>query len=85
VKQITLRDIPENIEAAIRKEAEEKRLSINKTVVGLLKKATEEPGKELLHHDLDDLFGAWTAEDEQVVAESMHAQRVIDEGLWHSK
>lgn len=83
MKQITLRDIPKNIEAAIKKEAEEKQLSINKAVVALLKKATDEPEKEVLHHDLDSLFGAWTAEDEQAVEESVQRQRVIDEELWH--
>lgn len=85
MKQITLRDIPENIEAAIKKEAEEKRLSINRAAVGLLRKAVEEPTIRRLHHDLDDLFGVWTVEDEREVMQKTNKQRVIDEELWHSK
>lgn len=85
MKQITLRDIPENIEAAIKKEAEEKRLSINRAAVGLLRKAVEEPAIRKLHHDLDDLFGVWTVEDEREVMQKTNKQRVIDEELWHSK
>jgi hypothetical protein len=37
-----------------------------------------------LHHDLDDLFGAWSAEEEEDFRRNIEA-RAIEEDLWHLK
>lgn len=59
MKQITLRDIPYEIEKLIKREAEKKGLSLNKAFLSLLEKATDikakEKKKRAIHHDLDHL------------------------------
>jgi hypothetical protein len=69
LKQITIRNIPDEIEKAVKKEARIKALSLNKAFISLLERATGirtkgEKKKMILYHDLDHLFSVWTKEDE---------------------
>jgi hypothetical protein len=85
LKQITLRGISPELEKAVKKEAEKKRLSINKAFLSLVENATGAGGKEkkkALNHDLDRFFGIWTKEESSTFEESLKLQRKIDEGLW---
>ena len=61
MKAITLRNLPPNLDKAIRKRARAKRMSVNKAVIGLLEEhLTQDKTKRAdLHHDLDDLSGSW--------------------------
>jgi hypothetical protein len=84
VKAITLRNLPAELDKAIRKRARSKRMSVNKAVIGLLEehlyrgkvKRTE------LHHDLDDLCGSWTADDVSAFDRALAKQRTIDPDVW---
>lgn len=64
---ITLRNLPPQVERAIRDKAKKEGLSLNRTVAKLLAEATgkgpSKPGKRVLHHDLDHLAGKWTKEE----------------------
>ena len=86
MKQITLRGIPADLERMIKREAEDKRLSLNKAFISLLEKATgrkeKVPKRKFLHHDLDHLCGVWTKREAEAFLKSVEFQRTIDEDLW---
>lgn len=86
MKQITIRGISDDITKIIKKEAEEKHLSLNKALISLLEKATGIKGKNLarkaIYRDLDHLCGTWTKKDAKMFEKSLEVQRRIDEDLW---
>ena len=86
LKPITVRGISAEIEKLIRKEAKNKRLSLNKTLIGFLEKGAGIKGvdrvKVGLYHDLDHLCGVWTREEAQTLEKSLDFQRKIEEELW---
>ncbi len=89
MKQITIRDIPVEIEKVVKEEAERKGLSLNKAFISLLKKATgfkaEARKKKVLYHDLDHLSGVWTKGDALMFENNLKLQRKIDEELWKKR
>ena len=86
LKPITLRGISNEIEKMIRKEAKNKRLSLNKTLIALLEKGAgiKEVNREkvALYHDLDHLCGVWSKEEAQTFEKNLAFQRKIEEALW---
>jgi hypothetical protein len=87
MKQITIRKIPEEIEKEIRKEAKEKKLSLNKAFLSLLEKTTgaKKRREKNIYHDLDRFCGIWTEADAGKFGKSLALQRGIDEELWKQK
>jgi len=89
LKQITLRGIPADVERMIKREAEDKRLSLNKAFIFVLEKATGRREKmqkrKLLHHDLDHLCGIWTKREAKAFLKSVEFQRTIDKDLWKNR
>ncbi len=85
MKQITVRNLPPQVEKAIREESRRRKMSINKTVAEMLRRAAgageEKPGGTL-YHDLDELSGVWSPKEAEEFAESLARQRQIDEELW---
>lgn len=86
MKQITLRSIPDEIEVMVKKEAKAKGLSLNKTFITLLEKATgvktKDKKKKATYHDLDSLFGVWSKNDAIAFNSSLQLQRKVDAELW---
>ena len=86
LKQITIRNIPDEIERIVKKEARSKGLSLNKAFISLLERATgiraKGKKKKIPYHDLDHLFGVWAKEDETTFNKNLELQRTIDEELW---
>ena len=86
MKQITIRGISGKVERIVRKQAREKGLSLNKTLVALLEKSVGvTPGDVKgvgLHHDLDELSVVWAREDAAAFDRSLQSQRSVDEELW---
>lgn len=86
MKQITLRSIPDEIEAMVKKEAKAKGLSLNKAFIALLEKATgvktKDRKKKTLYHDLDNLSGVWSKNDAAIFNNTLQLQRKVDEELW---
>jgi hypothetical protein len=86
MKAITLRNLPPEIEKAVRKEADRRRTSINKAVITLLegkaqgRKKRQARAKE--YDDLDALAGSWTKKDAAEFDKALTAQRLIDPELW---
>jgi hypothetical protein len=87
VKQITVRGIPPDIEKRIRKEAQQKKVSINKALLSILHKSAGRPqtDKKILFHDLDHLSGVWKKEEAEAFAKALAYQRTVDEDLWKRK
>jgi hypothetical protein len=86
MKQITIRDIPEEIARDIKKEAKKKNLSLNKAFIFILERATGKKARrtagKTAYHDLDHLFGIWSKKDAQVFDKNLASQREIDKDLW---
>jgi len=81
---ITLRNIPAELQEAIRQQAKAEGQSFNKTVLRMLEEylgLRRRPGP-MLHHDLDHLAGTWSEEEASAFAASLAEQRRIDPGLW---
>jgi hypothetical protein len=87
VKQITVRGIPPDIEKRIRKEAQQKKVSINKALLSILHKSAGKPQteKKILFHDLDHLSGVWKKEEAEAFTKALAYQRTVDEDLWKRK
>jgi hypothetical protein len=84
MKAVTLRQIPEDVDKSIRRRAREKRISANKAVISLLEEhLMRDQGRQTeLHHDLDDLCGAWTKTEAAAFDKTLLKQRAIDPNLW---
>ena len=86
MKAITLRNLPPELEKTVRKEAERKRISINKAVISLLERKAEgrkkTKNKTREHDDLDALAESWTKKEATEFDNALAAQRSIDPELW---
>jgi len=84
MKAITLRNLPSELDKAIRKRARGKRVSVNKAVIGLLEEhlTRDNMKRAELHHDLDDLCGSWTHDDAAAFDQALAKQRTIDQDVW---
>lgn len=84
MKAITLRNIPPEIQKAIRAKAKQKRISMNRAVLELLQEQLGTPGKKRkkIYTDLDHLAGTWTEAEAKEFDEILRQQRQIDEELW---
>lgn len=84
MKAITLRRVPPEVARVIQRKRGETGESLNKVVIGLLEEGAgvRKKRRKVLHHDLDDLAGAWSREEAAVFERSLTAQRQIDPELW---
>lgn len=82
MKQLTLRQIPPIIEEKLRKLAQERGQSINKTVIYLLKKALglEKAGRK--YRDVSELSGNWSKEEAEAFMKNTEVFEQIDEEVW---
>ncbi len=81
MKPITLRNLPDHIARRIIERSRQTGASLNKTVIEMLCESGSAK-KTRLHHDLDHLAGAWTAQEAHELDRLMETQRVIDPDLW---
>ena len=93
VTQLTLRGVDPALDARLRHEAERRGLSVNKTVLDLLRRATglrdekyeavgEIRGPDGLFHDIDHLVGGWTKEEADEFDRELASMRQIDPEDW---
>ena len=86
MKAITLRNLPPELAEAVRKEAERKRISVNKAVISLLERKAEGSKRKAAqtreYDDLDALAGAWTRKEAVEFDKALAAQRTLDPELW---
>ena len=86
MKQLTIRGVNEQLHQALRREADQQGMSINRYVLGLLKESLglghgDNLG-EVEFDDLDNLAGTWTQEAYEQFAEQLQMQRPIDSEMW---
>jgi len=78
--------MPPEIEKIVRKEAERRRMSINKAVISLLEGKNERHTKKRPrikeYDDLDSLAGSWTKREAAEFDKALAAQRAIDPEMW---
>jgi hypothetical protein len=81
---ITLRNIPPQVQDAIRKRADAEGLSLNRTVIQMLEEAAGQraSSKPTLHHDLDYLAGTWSDAEATAFETSLAEQRKVDPEIW---
>lgn len=84
MKAITLRGVPPEVARMLQRKTNETGESLNKVVIGLLEEGAglRKKRKKIVHHDLDDLAGAWSREEAADFDRSLEAQREIDTDLW---
>jgi plasmid stability protein len=78
--QYTIRNIPRDVDRALRRRAREEGKSLNEVAVDALRRAlglTEEPATQ---RDLTDIRGTWV--DDPEVDAALAEQRIIDPELW---
>ncbi len=85
MKSITIRGIDEPLDQALKAVAEKEARSVNQLVLDVLRerfglaKAARHSAR---HHDLDPLFGRWTAEEYLEIQDAAEEQRKVDPELW---
>lgn len=83
MKAITLRNIPPEIQKAIRAKAKQKRISMNRAVLELLQERVGTRGtKRKVYTDLDHLWGTWSDAEADAFDKVLEEQRRIDPEDW---
>lgn len=84
MKAITLRNIPREVQKAIRAKARSKRISVNRAVIELLRERIGilEDSKKNLYNDLDSLAGSWSAKEAKAFEKTLARARRTDPELW---
>ncbi len=88
MKQLTIRGMDPVLRAALEKEAGRRGLSLNRSVLLLLRRALglvtdeEEERDTAVFDDLDHLAGTWSEEQAEEFEAALLAQRTVDEDLW---
>ncbi|HJX65099.1 MAG TPA: hypothetical protein VJ860_14245 [Polyangia bacterium] len=78
--QYTLRNIPNQLDAEVRRRAHEERKSMNRALLEALARGVGLQGEAQRQRDLRDLAGSWKKDPafDQAIAE----QDKVDEALW---
>ncbi len=78
--QYTLRNIPPELDAALRGRAREEGKSLNRVALEALGRALGVGAGRPIQRDLAAIAGSWIADRETL--EALEAQRAIDPALW---
>jgi hypothetical protein len=85
---MTIRGVDPRLERTLRSEARRRGLSLNRTVLGLLREATGLHGSAVYRAaperfgDLDHLAGTWSAEEAATFERHVQRLRGLDAELW---
>jgi len=82
MKYLTVRNVPNDLAAALQHETKRRRESLNQTVLDLLRQALGVGSSQMPTNGLEQLAGTWT-EDELAEFENAVARfQQIDDELW---
>ena len=83
---MTLRGIDETLSRYLKELARQEGISLNALVLRLVRSAAgiDKKTRTALHHDLDNLAGTWSAEDEAAFRSAVQPLESIDKELWIS-
>ncbi len=82
MKPITLRNIPADLAEHIRNEARKTGLSLNRTVIGMLRRAAGLAPGGTSNQELACLGGSWSAEEAERFDAALAEQRQVDPAMW---
>ena len=86
MKQLTIRALDDDLEAALRQAAAEHHTSLNRAALMLLRRgaglAGESPGRDRIGDRLDRYIGSWTAEETAAFEDAIGPLGKIDPDLW---
>jgi hypothetical protein len=82
MRQLTLRNIPEDLEKEIRRIARERGTSINKTIHEILSEALGIDRSSGKKRDLSDFVGFWDEEEAKEFEKATEVFEKVDEELW---
>jgi len=82
MRQITLRQVPENIDILIRVMSKKQNKSINKTIIALLEKALGLRDNSNKKRDLSKLAGTWDKSQSEEFIKNTAMFDKIDREIW---
>lgn len=82
MNQLTLRNIPDDLERAIRDSSKKSGQSINKTVLDILRKGIGLPDEGNKHRDLSFVSGTWSQKEFEEFENNIKVCEQIDEDIW---
>ncbi|MDA3948398.1 MAG: Arc family DNA-binding protein [Spirochaeta sp.] len=82
MSQITIRDLPEEVERAIRERARERHTSLNRVVTDLVEEALGFSQNRAKRRDLSELAGTWSATEADSFDTRVESMRTIDPEIW---
>jgi plasmid stability protein len=77
---LTVRNLPEEVSAALEREKRRRGTSLNQTVIDLLRQSLGVPGTR--NNGLRRLAGTWTESDQEEFLTSIQSLNEIDPDLW---
>ncbi len=78
--QYTIRQVPSQIDEALRQRAREEGRSLNTVAIEMLERGLGLTGTPIRYHDLDDLAGTWV--DDPEFDKAIQDMDQIDQDLW---
>ena len=82
MKTMTIRNIPAELAQALDKERQRRGLSLNRTVLALLRNALGMPNAAARSNGLRQLAGAWSEAEYQQFEQAVAPFGEIDEAMW---
>lgn len=82
IKQMTLRQIPDQLEKALRHRAKERRVSLNKVSIELLSQALGVDPSVTKKRDLSEFCGVWSPDDLEEFEQNTGCFDTIDPEIW---
>ena len=77
-----VRGIPKNLDAVIRKKAQQQKKSLNSLLLELISRGVGLEVEPKMHHDLDFLIGTMTSEEAKEMETQTNRQRKIHPKDW---
>ena len=82
MSEITLRNLPDHVEKAIRKRADEKRISLNQSATEHLQQALGTAEGRGKYRDLQNRAGTWGEDEAAAFGRRIDEMRSIDPEIW---
>ena len=85
MKQLTVRGVDPQLEFRLKQEAHRRGLSMNRTVLAMLRQAagiSNAETKPREYHDLDHLMGKWTEQEAREFDKALKEMRRIEPEIW---
>ena len=82
MSQITLRDVPQELDHRLRELARVRNRSLNRTIIQVLMESLHLGDGKDRKRDVSDLAGTWSDEDAQEFEANMRVFEQVDDEIW---